>query len=55
MYGGVTYQRINAPNLSTNDGLSKEIESREQEQQELVCKEWCVVFRVTEREREEEE
>jgi hypothetical protein len=23
---GVTYQRINAPNLSNNDGLSKEIE-----------------------------
>jgi hypothetical protein len=24
--GGVTYRRTNAPNLSNNDGLSKEIE-----------------------------
>jgi hypothetical protein len=25
--GGVTYRRINSPNLSRNDGLSKEIEN----------------------------
>jgi hypothetical protein len=37
---GVTYQRTNAPNLSSKDGLSKEIENREQEQQELVFELW---------------
>ena len=34
MNGGVTYQRTNAPNLSSKDGLNKEIESRENRQQE---------------------
>jgi hypothetical protein len=28
---GVTYWRTNAPNLSSKDGLSKEIKNREQE------------------------
>jgi hypothetical protein len=41
--GGVTYRRANAPNLSREDGLSKEIENREQEQQEHEFeKRWCV-------------
>ena len=34
MNGGVTYQGTNAPNLSSKDGLSKEIEIHENEQQE---------------------
>jgi hypothetical protein len=37
---GVTYRRTNALNLSSKDGLSKEIENREQEQQELVFELW---------------
>ena len=32
--GGVTYRRTNAPNLSSKDGLSNEIEIHEDEQQE---------------------
>jgi hypothetical protein len=36
------YNRItNAPNLSSKDGLSKEIENREQEQQEQGFELWC--------------
>jgi hypothetical protein len=42
--GGVTYRRTNAPNLSSKDGLSKEIENREQEQQEHESEKWCGVF-----------
>jgi hypothetical protein len=38
---GVTYQRTNAPNLSSKDGLSKEIENREEEQQEHGFELWC--------------
>jgi hypothetical protein len=37
---GVTYQRTNAPNLSSKDGLIKEIENHEQEQKELVFELW---------------
>jgi hypothetical protein len=37
---GVTYQRTNAPNLSSKDGLSKEIENCEQEQQEHGFELW---------------
>ena len=48
--GGVTYRRTNAPNLSRNDGLRKEIENREQEQQKLVFEQWYRVFRERERE-----
>src|SRR3954471_22376456 len=33
--GGVTYQGAIPPKISSKDGLSKEIENREQEQQEL--------------------
>jgi hypothetical protein len=36
----VTYRRTNAPNLSSKDGLSKEIKNCEQEQQELVFELW---------------
>jgi hypothetical protein len=38
---GVTYRGTNAPNLSSKDGLSKEIENREEEQQEHGCELWC--------------
>jgi hypothetical protein len=38
---GVTYQRTNAPNLSSKDGLSKEIKNREEEQQEHGFELWC--------------
>jgi hypothetical protein len=38
---GVTYQRTNAPNLSSKDGLSKEIENHEEEQQEHGFELWC--------------
>jgi hypothetical protein len=37
---GVTYRRTNAPNLSSKDGLSKEIENREQEPQEHGFELW---------------
>ena len=33
MNGGVTYRRTNAPSFSSKDGLSKEIEIHENEQQ----------------------
>ena len=42
--GGVTYRRTNAPNLSSKDGLSKEIENREQEQQEHEFELWWGVW-----------
>jgi hypothetical protein len=41
---GVTYQRINTPNLSSKDGLSKEIENHEKEQQEHEFEQWSGVF-----------
>jgi hypothetical protein len=41
---GVTYRRTNAPNLGSKDGLSKEIENREQEQQEHGFEQWSVDF-----------
>jgi hypothetical protein len=41
---GVTYRRTNAPNLNNKDGLSKEIENREQEQQEYEYEKWCGIF-----------
>jgi hypothetical protein len=41
---GATYRRTNAPNLSSKDGLSKEIENHEQEQQEYKFEQKCGVF-----------
>jgi hypothetical protein len=41
---GVTYRRINAPNLNSKDGLSKEIENREKEQQEHGFELWSGDF-----------
>jgi hypothetical protein len=41
---GVTYWRTNAPNLSIKDGLGKEIENCEQEQQEHGYEQWSGVF-----------
>jgi hypothetical protein len=38
---GVTYQRIIAPNINSKDGLSKEIENREQEH---GFEQWSGVF-----------
>jgi hypothetical protein len=41
---GATYWRTNAPNLSSKDGLSKEIKNREQEQQEHRFELWSGDF-----------
>ena len=45
---GVTYRRTNTPNLSSKDGLSKEIENLEQEQQETRVWTMVVCFPVKE-------
>jgi hypothetical protein len=41
---GVTYRRTNGPNLSSKDGLSKEIKNRELEQQEYGFEQWSGIF-----------
>src|SRR4051794_3561752 len=51
--GGVTYRRSNAPNLSRNDGLSKEIENREKEQRKTRVRDLCPCFFFREREETE--
>ena len=51
MYGGVTYQRTIAPNFSRNEGLSKEIDFWENEQQNSCLREVVGVLRVRGRER----
>ena len=51
---GVSYQGINAPNLSRNDGLSKEIENREHNKLKCEFEQKLDVFRereVSERKR----
>ena len=47
--GGVTYQGTNAPNLSRKDGLSKEIENHENNQQEHEFEQSLGVFREREK------
>jgi hypothetical protein len=41
---GVTYRRTNALNIRSKDGLSKEIENHEQEQQEHGFQQWSGDF-----------
>src|SRR3954469_8074338 len=47
--GGGTYQGAIPPKISSKDGLSKEIEKREQEQQELELEKVFRCFRERER------
>src|SRR3954469_4498225 len=47
--GGGTYQGAIPPKVNSKDGLSKEIENREQEQQELELEKFSGFFRERER------